>query len=218
MKFRSVNFPSISWPLKQLSKVSMQCRSQEYLFEIFCKLLSKNLWENLYLVKFHAFSMFFWIPSGRCVWRTKIILWDTSYFRTETTLTLQKSRYKNFWWNYESSMPYISNKREKWLFLVFPLSDMHIHWLWFCGPFLLHAQPGAKMKSCFLFWGKFVQPWAWRECNGNTRGVARTPQHLRRRALRQYLQKQPPELFYKKVVLRNFAKLTGKNLCQSPFI
>ena len=28
-------------------------------------------------------------------------------------------------------------------------------------------------------------------------------------------QKQPPELFYKKSVLENFAKSTGKHLCQS---
>ena len=28
-------------------------------------------------------------------------------------------------------------------------------------------------------------------------------------------QKQPPEVFYKKRVLRNFTKLTGKHLCQA---
>ena len=32
-----------------------------------------------------------------------------------------------------------------------------------------------------------------------------------------YRQKQPPEVFYKKGVLRNFAKFTGKYLCQSLF-
>ena len=31
------------------------------------------------------------------------------------------------------------------------------------------------------------------------------------------LQKQPPEVFYKKKVLRNFAKFTGKHLCQSRY-
>ena len=31
------------------------------------------------------------------------------------------------------------------------------------------------------------------------------------------IQKQPPEVFFKKVVLRNFAKFKGKHLCQSPF-
>ena len=32
-----------------------------------------------------------------------------------------------------------------------------------------------------------------------------------------FLQKQPPEVFCKKDVLRNFAKFTGKHLCQSLF-
>ena len=31
------------------------------------------------------------------------------------------------------------------------------------------------------------------------------------------MQKQPPEMFCEKVVLKNFAKFTGKNLCQSLF-
>ena len=33
----------------------------------------------------------------------------------------------------------------------------------------------------------------------------------------QYFQRQPPEVLYKKSVLRNFANLTGKHLCQSLF-
>ena len=32
-----------------------------------------------------------------------------------------------------------------------------------------------------------------------------------------FLQKQPPEVFCEKGVLRNFAKFTGKRLCQSLF-
>ena len=31
-------------------------------------------------------------------------------------------------------------------------------------------------------------------------------------------QKQPPEVFYKKVLLKNFAKITGKRLCQRLFL
>ena len=31
------------------------------------------------------------------------------------------------------------------------------------------------------------------------------------------IQKQTPDVFYKKVVLRNFTKFTGKHLCQSLF-
>ena len=32
-----------------------------------------------------------------------------------------------------------------------------------------------------------------------------------------YFEKQPPEVFYKKGVLKNFAKFTGKHQCQSLF-
>ena len=33
-----------------------------------------------------------------------------------------------------------------------------------------------------------------------------------------YFQKQPPELFYKKGVVKNFAKFRGKQPCQSLFL
>ena len=32
------------------------------------------------------------------------------------------------------------------------------------------------------------------------------------------VQKQPPQVFYKKGVLKNFVKFTGKHLCQSLFL
>ena len=32
-----------------------------------------------------------------------------------------------------------------------------------------------------------------------------------------HIQKRPPEVFYKETVLKNFAKFTGKHLCQSLF-
>ena len=42
--------------------------------------------------------------------------------------------------------------------------------------------------------------------------------HVRKLARKyEYTQKQPPEVFCKKGVLRNFAKFTGKHLCQSLF-
>ena len=44
-------------------------------------------------------------------------------------------------------------------------------------------------------------------CNGS----------LRNRPISDPIQKQPPEVFCKKGVLRNFAKFTGKHLCQSFF-
>ena len=33
-----------------------------------------------------------------------------------------------------------------------------------------------------------------------------------------YMQKQPPDVLYLNGVLRNFAKFTGKHLCQSLFL
>ena len=60
LKFRSVNCISISRPLKQPSKVSVWCCSQEYLFRKFSTiLLSKHHWQTFFEVKFHAFSIFF---------------------------------------------------------------------------------------------------------------------------------------------------------------
>ena len=35
--------------------------------------------------------------------------------------------------------------------------------------------------------------------------------------MQQTLKKHPPEVFYKKGVLKNFAKFTGKHLCESLF-
>ena len=35
--------------------------------------------------------------------------------------------------------------------------------------------------------------------------------------IRGIIKKQPPEVFYKTKVLKNFAKFTGKHLCQSFF-
>ena len=40
---------------------------------------------------------------------------------------------------------------------------------------------------------------------------------LQTTATAEQLQKQPPEVFCKKGVLRNFTKFTGKHLCQSLF-
>ena len=34
----------------------------------------------------------------------------------------------------------------------------------------------------------------------------------------QFFHRQPPEMFYKNGVLKNFATFTGKQLCQSPFV
>ena len=60
LKFRLVNCRSISRPLKQLSKVSVQSRSQKiFVRAYFSKLLSKHLWWSLHLLNFMLY-MFFW--------------------------------------------------------------------------------------------------------------------------------------------------------------
>ena len=74
LKFTSVNCLSIIRPLKQLSKVSVVSLSRIFVRNFFCKLLSKYLWRSLYIVKFYAFSIFFWTPLDGFVWSMKIIL------------------------------------------------------------------------------------------------------------------------------------------------
>ena len=54
----------------------------------------------------------------------------------------------------------------------------------------------------FCLWTLNFQKQPWRGVLDN-----------RRRLWEYLLQKQPPEVFHKKVVPRNFAKLTGKHLC-----
>ena len=39
--------------------------------------------------------------------------------------------------------------------------------------------------------------------------------YVRKSSFFKHIQKQPPEVFYKKGVIRNVAKFTGKHLCQS---
>ena len=41
--------------------------------------------------------------------------------------------------------------------------------------------------------------------------------HLDQKLSSEVMQKQPSEVFYKKGALKNFAKFTGKRLCQSLF-
>ena len=126
MKFRSVNCLSISRTLKQLSKVSVPYRSQEYLFGHF---LSKDLWQRLYLLKFHAFRIFFWIPLDGYVWSMRIILWYASYFGHSNNIHTPKPHCKNFWWNYnknDTCTRSLGNKEQNLLFLVASQSDVHI--------------------------------------------------------------------------------------------
>ena len=95
--------------------------------KIFCKLLSKYLWQSLFLVKFHAFSTFFSTPLDRCVWILKIVFEEV--LDVKTTFRLKKSHIaKNFWWKQvknESRKCYLGNKEQKAIFLVVSRSDLH---------------------------------------------------------------------------------------------
>ena len=86
LKFSPVNCLSIIQPLKKLSKVSAVLLSRIFFQKFFWKFLSKHLWRSLYVVQFHAFSIFFWPPLDRCVWSIGIILWGASYFRNSNNI------------------------------------------------------------------------------------------------------------------------------------
>ena len=62
----TINCPSVSLPLKQLSKISVRCRSQEYFFGKYSATIEISVVES-FRVKFHAFSIFFWKPLYLCV-------------------------------------------------------------------------------------------------------------------------------------------------------
>ena len=82
--------------LKQLSKLSLRCLFQEFcVWKIFCKLLSKHLCWNLFLVKCLAFSIFFGVPLDGCVWTMKIVIWDPSYFVHSNNFQNTKALFQN---------------------------------------------------------------------------------------------------------------------------
>ena len=71
---------------------------------------------------------------------------------------------------------------------------------------------------------KVLQEFSWRLYHSNDTKIHQdaAPHYLRNKSLHQKfrlltVQKQPPEVFCNKGVLRNFAKFAGKNLCQSLF-
>ena len=67
---------------------------------------------------------------------------------------------------------------------------------------------------------KVLQQFLWAPINDTKKHLDPALHYLRNKSLHQKcqlltVQKQPPEVFCKKGVLRNFAKFTGKHLCQS---
>ena len=107
--------------------------------------------------------IFFRIPSDRCVWCMRIILWVAYYFcRSNNIHTLQKLHCKNFWWNYyknRSFKPYLGNKEQKFLFVVVSQLDLRIDFNFapfFCVPDRARANKIARSKDRVRR-SKFVQ-------------------------------------------------------------
>ena len=84
--------PTIKITIKSICPVPIW---RIFVWKIFCKLLSNCLWQSLFLVKSHAFSIFFCTPVD-----------------VKTTFKLQRSQWKNFWWKHmknESCKWYLGN-------------------------------------------------------------------------------------------------------------
>ena len=94
----SKNKPIIKTTIKSICAVSLW---GIFVRQFLCKLLSKDLLQTLYLLKFHAFSIFLWTPLDGCAWGMIIILRDASYFKhsnkTHTAkASLQKRDFARF--------------------------------------------------------------------------------------------------------------------------
>ena len=83
--------------IEKLSKESVRYRSHEYLFKKFSVNYYQRICSRIYIpVKFLAFNRFFWTSLDKCVWRKKIILWDSSYFRHSNNINTVKVSLQNF--------------------------------------------------------------------------------------------------------------------------
>ena len=103
----------------------VKMESRIFLRNIFCKLLSKYLWQSLFSVKSHAFNIFFWTPLDGCASIIKIVLWEVSYFRrcknNQTTKVLLRKLLDN---KNEGCKCYLGKKEQKAMFLVVSQSDV----------------------------------------------------------------------------------------------
>ena len=70
----------------------------------------------------------------------KIILWGLSYLDIKTTIRMQKTHYKNFWWEHiknKSYKSFLGNREQKAVFLV--VSQLVVHFgTIFCMPNWVH--------------------------------------------------------------------------------
>ena len=80
--------PTIKTAIKGIHPVPF---SRIFVGKIFCKLFSKYRWQSLFVVKSHAFSIFFWIPLDGCACNLKIVLRRASYFRRSNNIETTKT-------------------------------------------------------------------------------------------------------------------------------
>ena len=143
LKFRSVNCLRISRSSTHISKASVRCRSQKYLFGKFS-------------VKFYGFKIFFYTTLDGCVWSMRIILSDASYFRHSNKIHCTKASFRKYLWNYnknENYKPYLGNKEQKLLFLVASQSDMHNDFDFACFFFfacLIETRRSKFFQPCII--------------------------------------------------------------------
>ena len=100
--------------------------SIKFVQKIFCKLLSKYLWQSL-----------FWIPLDWCNCIRKIVFWETSYCRHwNNTQTTKASLRRLFHIKNEGCKCRLGNKEQKAMFIVASRSDMQFGFEhpFFCVP------------------------------------------------------------------------------------
>ena len=70
-----------------------------FVWKMFCRLLSKYLWQNLFLVKSYVFSILFWTPIDWGVWIMEILVSGKSYFRRLNNIqtTFRQTPSQNVW-------------------------------------------------------------------------------------------------------------------------
>ena len=120
-----------------IRKICQLLFSRVYVREMSCKLLSKYLWWNLFLVNFYALSIFFGKILDRFVWIMKINPWETSSSRHSNNiqvvscLKLQRSIAKSFdEIALKLSQSHVGGKSKSFVSRCFLIRCT----LWFCTP------------------------------------------------------------------------------------
>ena len=90
LKFRLINCLSISWPLKQLSKVVF---SGTFVWKILCKLLLRHLWQRL--IKVPCFQHIVLNTFGRLRRKYEFIVREVYNFRHSNNIQVASSKYRS---------------------------------------------------------------------------------------------------------------------------